>query len=53
MGKNSINLSQKELGDIEYVWEFIKVFADSLLKEYKWSNSQMANCLRNLADTYE
>ena len=53
MGKNSINLCQKEFDDIEYVWEFIKVLADSLLKEYKWSNRQMANCLRNLADTYE
>ena len=53
MGKNSVNLSKKELDDIEDVWESMKDLADSLLQEHKWSNRQMASCLRNLADTYE
>ena len=53
MGKNSVNLSQKELDEIADVWESMKDLADSLLQEHKWTNSQMASCLRNLADTYE
>ena len=53
MGKNSVNLSQKELDDIEDVWESMKDLADLLLQEHKWSNSQMASCPRNLADTYK
>ena len=53
MGKNSVNLSQKELDEIEDVWESMKDLADSLLQEHNWNNSQMASCLRNLADTYE
>ena len=53
MGKNAVNLSKKELDAIEEVWESMKDLADSLLQEHKWSNSQMASCLKNLADTYE
>ena len=53
MGKNSVNLSQKELDDIADVWESMKDLADSLLHEHKWTNSQMASCLRNDTDTYE
>ena len=53
MGKNSVNFSQKELDEISDVWESMKDLADSLLQEHKWTNSQMASCLRNLADTYE
>ena len=53
MGKNSVNLSQKELDEIADVWESMKDLADSLLQEHKWANNQMASCLRNLADTYE
>ena len=53
MGKNSVNLSQKELDEIADVWESMKDLADSLLQEHKWSKSQMVSCLRNLAETYE
>ena len=51
MGNNVVNLSKKELDAIEEVWESMKVLADSLLQEHKWSNKQMAECLRNIADT--
>ncbi len=51
MGKNSVNLSQKELENIADVWESMKDLTDSLLQEHKWNNSQMASCLGNLADT--
>ncbi len=44
MGKNSVNLAQKELDDIADVCESMKDLADSLLHEYKWSNRQMASC---------
>tara|TARA_Y100001968_G_scaffold303492_1_gene317703 strand:+ start:663 stop:824 length:162 start_codon:yes stop_codon:yes gene_type:complete len=53
MGKNSFNLSQTELDEISDVWNSMKDLADSLLQEHKWTTSQMASCLRNLADTYE
>ena len=53
MGKNTVNLSQKELDEIVDVWESMKDLGDSLLQEHKWSNSQIVRCLRNLADTYE
>ena len=53
MGHNAVNLSKKELDAIEEVWESMKDLADSLLQEHKWSNKQMAECLRNIADTYE
>ena len=53
MGKNSANFSQKEINEIADVWESMKDLADSLLQEHKWTNSQMASCLRNLADTSE
>ena len=52
MGKDSLNLSRKELDEISDVWESMKDLADSLLQEHKWPNIQMASCLRNLADTY-
>ena len=53
MGNKAVNLSKKELDTIEDVWESMKDLADSLLQEHKWSNKQMAECLRNIADTYE
>ena len=55
MGKNSVNLSQKELEDIEDVWESIKVLSDSLLQEHKWLKSQMGigSCHRKLSDVNE
>ena len=53
MEKNTVKLSQKELNEIANVWESLKDLADSLLQEHKWTNSQMASCLRNLASTYE
>lgn len=53
MGNKAVNLSKKELDEIEEVWESMKDLADSLLQEHKWSNKQMAECLRNIADTYE
>ncbi len=43
MGKNSVNLSQKELDENEDVWVSMKDVADSLLQEHKWTNSQMAS----------
>ena len=48
-----MNLTQKELEAIQDVWESMKDLADSLLQEHKWTNNQMAECLRNIADTYE
>tara|TARA_Y100001968_G_C19262459_1_gene669996 strand:- start:700 stop:864 length:165 start_codon:yes stop_codon:yes gene_type:complete len=53
MGKNAMNLTQKELEAIQDVWESMKDLADSLLQEHKWTNNQMAECLRNIANTYE
>ncbi len=53
MGINSVNLSQKELEDIEDVLESIKELAGSFLKEHKWAINPMGSCLTNFSDNNE